>query len=127
MGGVQRISLVQGWYKWRTLVKMVTNFKVPSKSEEFLGKLWNDYLSKKDSAKCSALTVDDPRPLENVTAKCICLRVKRGMFNPGAWNNFGLFNELVTRNEDKKSLQLSPSPPYIIFLKIFTLVPFFFL
>jgi hypothetical protein len=93
MEGMQRISLHQGWGKWRALVKMVTNFKVPSKPEKFLGKLWDYYLFKKDSAQCSTLTVNNPRPFANVTAECICLRVKRDMFTPGAWNNFGLFNE----------------------------------
>ena len=73
---VQKISLVQGWDKWRALVKTVKNFKVPSKFEEFLGKLWNYYLFKKDSAQRSTIS--------NSKAKCICLRVKGDMFNPGA-------------------------------------------
>jgi hypothetical protein len=66
---VQRISLVHGWDKWLVLLKMVTNFKGPSKPEEFLGKLWNYNLFKKDSAQCSTLTVNNPRPLANVKAK----------------------------------------------------------
>lgn len=91
-------------------MKMVTNFNVPSKTEEFLGKQLNYYRLKKDTAQCSTLTVNNPGPLTSVKAKCICLRLKGDMFNPGAWNNFGQFNKRVTRYEDKHSLQLSHPP-----------------
>lgn len=88
----------------RALVKMVTNFNIPLKTEEFLGKQLNYSCFKKDTAQCSTLTVNNPGPLTSVKAKCICLRVMGHMFNPGAWNNFGQFNKRVTTNEDKQSL-----------------------